>query len=119
MSDIQFNRDFSATPEIPERISGLVRRVLCDNPGSFTFKGTSTFIVGRGEVAVIDPGPENESHLSALLAALEGETISHIFVTHRHLDHAPLARRLGKLVDAPTLAFGGSERASRGDGAGL
>jgi glyoxylase-like metal-dependent hydrolase (beta-lactamase superfamily II) len=111
MTSIPFNRDFSAVPGIPERISGLVRRVLCDNPGPFTFKGTSTFIVGEGEVAVIDPGPSDDAHLVALLKALGGETVTHIFITYRHLDHSPLAARLKSLTRAPTYGFGRQERA--------
>jgi glyoxylase-like metal-dependent hydrolase (beta-lactamase superfamily II) len=110
MSGIQFNRDFSAVPGIPERLSGAVRRVLCDNPGPYTFKGTSTFIVGDGDVALIDPGPSNDAHLAALLRALEGETVTHILITHRHLDHSPLAARLKSLTGARTCAFARGER---------
>ncbi len=72
-----------------------------------TFLGTNTYLVGEGDVAVIDPGPDDPWHLQAVLAALApGERISHIFVTHAHRDHSPLARRLSQLVDAPVLAFG-------------
>jgi glyoxylase-like metal-dependent hydrolase (beta-lactamase superfamily II) len=77
-----------------DRLSPLIRRVIADNPGPFTFKGTGTYIVGQGTVAVIDPGPEMPDHLEAILAATAGETISDIVVTHHHADHSPLARAL-------------------------
>ena len=71
-----------------------VRRLLAPNPGPFTLHGTGTYIVGEGTVAVIDPGPDDPEHLRALLAAVNGETISHILVTHTHRDHSPLAVEL-------------------------
>ena len=77
-----------------DQVSPLIRRVIADNPGPFTYVGTGTYIVGRGTVAVIDPGPDLPAHLQALLAALDGETVSHILVTHHHSDHSPLARPL-------------------------
>ena len=77
-----------------DQVSPLIRRVVANNPGPFTFVGTGTFIVGHGEVAVIDPGPAMDDHLEAILAATAGERISHIFVTHHHLDHSPLAAPL-------------------------
>ena len=77
-----------------DQVSPRIRRVIADNPGPFTYVGTGTYIVGRGTVAVIDPGPDLDGHLQALLAALEGETVSHILVTHHHSDHSPLARPL-------------------------
>jgi glyoxylase-like metal-dependent hydrolase (beta-lactamase superfamily II) len=75
-------------------VSPLIRRVIANNPGPFTYTGTGTYIVGRGEVAVIDPGPRDPAHLEAILAAVEGERVTHILVTHHHLDHSPLASRL-------------------------
>lgn len=72
--------------------SPLVRRLLARNPSPFTFTGTGTFVVGRGTVAVIDPGPDDPAHVAALLAGLAGETVSHIVVTHTHMDHSPAAR---------------------------
>src|SRR5438128_10760801 len=89
MSDMEFNRNFTGNPGESVKISGKIRRILCDNPGPFTFKGTSTFIVGRGRVAVIDPGPEDEAHLKALLNAVGNEILSHILITHTHADHSP------------------------------
>ena len=76
---------------VSQRLSPLVRRVLAHNPSAFTFTGTGTYIVGNGTVAVIDPGPNDAHHLAALDAALDGETVSHIVVTHTHRDHSPAA----------------------------
>ncbi|WP_394762397.1 MBL fold metallo-hydrolase [Phenylobacterium sp.] len=74
-----------------DQVSPLIRRVVANNPGPFTFKGTGTYIVGRGEVAVIDPGPDLPDHLAAILAAVEGERVTAIAITHHHSDHSPLA----------------------------
>jgi glyoxylase-like metal-dependent hydrolase (beta-lactamase superfamily II) len=106
MTDIEFNRDFTARPGSVVRISPLIRRVLCDNPGPFTFKGTSTFIVGHGAVAIIDPGPGDDAHLGALLKAVENETVTHILITHTHVDHSALAARLKALTGAITCGYG-------------
>jgi glyoxylase-like metal-dependent hydrolase (beta-lactamase superfamily II) len=83
-----------------EQVSPLIRRVIANNPGPFTYTGTGTYIVGRGEVAVIDPGPPDPLHLDALLAATEGERVTTILVTHTHADHSPLARPLAERTGA-------------------
>jgi glyoxylase-like metal-dependent hydrolase (beta-lactamase superfamily II) len=106
MVSLSFDRSFDIPPETTIAVSPLVRRVLADNPGPFTFKGTSSFIIGRGEVAIIDPGPDDDAHLAAMLAAVKGETVSHIFVTHSHLDHSPLAARLKQATGAPIVGYG-------------
>ena len=77
-----------------DQVSPRIRRVIAENPGPFTYTGTGTYIVGRGQVALIDPGPELPAHLEAILAATAGERISDIFITHHHADHSPLAREL-------------------------
>ncbi len=77
-----------------ERMSPLVRRVLARNPSAFTFLGTGTYIVGNGTLGVIDPGPNDDAHFDAIMRATANETISHIFITHTHIDHSPLAGRL-------------------------
>jgi glyoxylase-like metal-dependent hydrolase (beta-lactamase superfamily II) len=87
-----------------EVMSPLVRRVVAENPGPFTLTGTSAHIVGREEVAVIDPGPASEAQLEAILSATAGERITHIFVTHAHVDHSRLARRLSEITGAPVYA---------------
>jgi glyoxylase-like metal-dependent hydrolase (beta-lactamase superfamily II) len=83
-----------------DQVSSLIRRVIADNPGPFTYLGTGTYIVGAGEVAVIDPGPDMPDHLAAILEATAGERVSHILVTHHHLDHSPLARPLAAATGA-------------------
>lgn len=83
-----------------DQVSPLIRRVVANNPGPFTYLGTGTYIIGKGEVAVIDPGPDMADHLDALMAALEGETVTHILVTHHHTDHSPLARPLQEKTGA-------------------
>ena len=109
MTDLSFDRDFHPAPGREVALSPLVRRVLVNNPSPYTFKGTSTFIVGRGQVAIIDPGPEDDAHLDALLDAVRGETVTHILVTHSHADHSPLARRLRQATGAKTYAQGAVE----------
>lgn len=84
-----------------DQVSPLIRRVVANNPGPFTYLGTGTYIVGKGKVAVIDPGPDLPEHLEALMAALEGETVTHILVTHHHSDHSPLAEPLKARTGAP------------------
>ncbi|WP_116234651.1 MBL fold metallo-hydrolase [Parasphingopyxis lamellibrachiae] len=78
----------------------LVRRVLAPNPSPFTFTGTQTYLVGRGDVAVIDPGPSDARHINAILAATKGETIRDITCTHTHRDHSPGAAPLKEATGA-------------------
>lgn len=115
MSELSFDKEFDAKPGKPSRLSEQIRRVMCDNPGPFTFKGTNSYIVGNGKVAIIDPGPEDEDHLSALLDAVRGESVTHIIITHTHRDHSPLTRRLQQATSAKTYGFGphGSGRAAK------
>ena len=87
------------------RVSPLIRRIVAHNPGPFTFTGSGTYVVGRGEVAVIDPGPADEAHIEALLAALGGERIGHILITHTHRDHCGGAGLLARRAGAPTYGF--------------
>ncbi|MGO8243530.1 MBL fold metallo-hydrolase [Rhizobium johnstonii] len=86
-------------------VSGI-ERVTVNNPGPFTFFGTNSYIVGSSSVAVIDPGPEDEAHYQALMAALGGRAVTHIFVSHTHRDHSPLARRLQAATGAVTVGQG-------------
>lgn len=90
---------------VEETVPG-VRRVVCNNPSAFTFRGTNTYIIGRGRVAVMDPGPENAAHLAAILAATKGETVTHLIVTHTHRDHSPGAAALVAATGATTYGFG-------------
>src|SRR6201981_2410626 len=110
--DILFDKTFDLAPETVEEVAPGLRRILANNPGPFTFKGTVTYIVGRGEVAVIDPGPEDPRHLAAILDAVQGETVTHILVTHTHRDHSPAAARI-KAATAATTCGEGGHRAAR------
>ncbi len=103
---IPFIKSFDFDYGAVDVLSPMVRRVIANNPGSFTFTGTGTYIIGRGNVAVIDPGPADPAHVSALLEATAGETITHIFVTHTHMDHSPACRLLQRFCDAETFGFG-------------
>jgi len=86
-------------------VSG-VERITANNPGPFTFFGTNSYIVGSSSVAVIDPGPEDEAHYQALMAALGRRAVTHIFVSHTHRDHSPLAGRLQAATGAVTVGQG-------------
>ena len=98
---------FRPDPLVPEEVSHAVRRILAPNPSPMTYRGTNSYLVGHTEIAVIDPGPMDERHLDALLAALLPEQrITAICVTHAHLDHSPLARPLSERTGAPVYAFG-------------
>lgn len=76
------------------RVSPLVRRIVASNPGPITFTGTCSYIVGSGQVAIIDPGPDLPGHVEALLDAVRAETVTHVLVTHTHRDHSPAARAI-------------------------
>jgi len=101
---IPFVREIEFEYGACDQVSPLIRRVVANNPGPFTFKGTGTYIVGRGDLAVIDPGPDMDDHLEAILAATAGERITHIFVTHNHADHSPLSRPLAARTGATIYA---------------
>ena len=103
---IPFIREFDAKYESEVRVSPRISRVVADNPGPFTFKGTGVYIVGDKDVAVIDPGPDDASHVDALKRALEGRRVTHILVTHTHADHSPAAKPLKEWSGAKTYAFG-------------
>ena len=87
--DIPFDKNLELAPDTVDEPMPGVRRVMANNPGPFTFKGTVSYILGRGKVAIIDPGPDDPAHVGALLDAVRGETVTHIFVTHTHRDHSP------------------------------
>ncbi len=86
-----------------------VRLLLAPNPSPMTHWGTNTYILGRGHLAVIDPGPNVPAHLDAILRATKDEVITHILVTHAHADHSPLARALSDKTGAPVSGFGPAE----------
>ena len=102
-----FDRNPEAVYGVAEWVTPGVRRVTCRNPSAMTFTGTRSYLVGQGEVALIDPGPSSREHLGAIAAALEpGERIAHILVTHSHVDHSPGARAVAEATGAPVHAFG-------------
>ncbi|MEQ1942195.1 MBL fold metallo-hydrolase [Mesorhizobium sp. VNQ89] len=109
---LSFNLDFDPRHGEPVEVLPGVVRVTANNPGPFTFRGTNTYLVGKETLAVIDPGPEDNDHLDALKAAIAGRPVSHIFVSHTHRDHSPLAKRLAEATGANVLAEG-THRAAR------
>ncbi len=100
-------------------ISPKIRKIMASNSSPFTLHGTGTYIVGKGSVAVIDPGPYDKSHIQAILNATKGEKVSHIFITHTHLDHSPAASLLKEATGSRTYGFGkhglGNEELSQDD----
>ena len=88
-----------------QQVSPLIRRIIANNPSKYSYRGTGTYIVGHGDVAVIDPGPVLDEHRDALKAALEGERVRAILITHCHSDHSPLASWLREYTGAPTIAY--------------
>ncbi|OHV62397.1 MBL fold metallo-hydrolase [Mesorhizobium sp. LCM 4577] len=103
---LEFDTSFDPAYGRAVAVAPDVLRVTARNPSPFTFHGTNSYLVGRDTLAVIDPGPEDDAHLETLLAAIAGRPVSHIFVSHTHRDHSPLAARLKELTGAPTLAEG-------------
>ncbi len=89
-----------------EQLTPLIRRVTAKNPSGFTYRGTGTYVIGNGNVAVIDPGPLMDDHINALKELLAGETVTHILITHTHMDHSPAAAPLKEFWGAPTYGYG-------------
>ena len=110
--DIPFDRSFDLVPGVAKEVAPGIRALCAGNASPFTFKGTVTYIVGRGDVAIIDPGPDDGKHIAALLDAIRGETVTHIFVTHTHRDHSPAVPHIVKATGAKTYGEG-PHRASR------
>jgi glyoxylase-like metal-dependent hydrolase (beta-lactamase superfamily II) len=103
---IAFLREPPPVYGVAQALSPLVRRIVAKNPGPFTYHGTGTYVIGRGEVAVVDPGPDSHEHVAALLAALPGERITHLLVTHTHVDHSPAVRLLRERIAARSFGYG-------------
>ncbi len=116
MAGPQFVIDFEPMYGEMVEVSPLLRRLVCKNPSKFTFQGTGTDVIGRGDVAVIDPGPRDDDHIQALLQALDGEVVRHILITHTHGDHSPAAHALHEATGAPILGFGKHPEGSVGEG---
>lgn len=115
---VPFNTEFDPRHGELTEVSPLLRRIVCTNESKFTFRGTGTYVVGRGEVAVVDPGPDDDAHLDALLHSLRGETVSHVFITHTHGDHSPGAQRVAMETGATVLGFGPHPSAATGEDQG-
>ena len=96
----------SPTPGKVDVLAPGLRRILAPNPSPMTFWGTNTYLIGREKLVIIDPGPDSAAHLKAILGAVGSTKVHFILVTHAHLDHTPLAKRLGAEVNAPVLAYG-------------
>ena len=101
--EIPYRRDLVFEYGRLEAVAPGVRRIVARNPGPFTYKGTGTYVVGEGDVAVIDPGPDLAEHIDALLASLAGEQVTHILVTHTHRDHSPAASGASRRCTRPAI----------------
>ena len=110
--DIPFDKTLDLAPDTVDEVMPGVRRVMANNPGPFTFKGTHSYIIGRGKVAIVDPGPADDAHIAALLDAVRNETVTHIFVTHTHRDHSPAVPAI-KAATGATVYAEGPHRAAR------
>ncbi len=99
--------DFDPPIGLPEVLEPGLRRVVAPNPSPMTYRGTNSYLLGHRDITVIDPGPDDTRHRDALLAALApDQRITQILVTHAHVDHSPLATRMGAELGVPVLAFG-------------
>jgi glyoxylase-like metal-dependent hydrolase (beta-lactamase superfamily II) len=114
---IAYRHESSVEYAVARQLSPLIRRLVAHNPSPFTYHGTCTYVIGRGNVAVLDPGPLLPEHVDALLAALPGERITHQLVTHTHMDHSPAAKLVTERTGAATYGFGphGEGRYDRGE----
>ena len=107
---IPFVRDFDFAYGRYDQLSPLIGRVVANNPGPFTYTGTGVYIIGSQNVAVIDPGPTLPEHTAALDAALEGRTVTHVLVTHHHIDHCPYAHPLARKHGCKVYGYGAPQR---------
>lgn len=106
MKKIAFTYQYDLDYGKLQTLSPLVRRITAKNPSGFTFRGTGTYVIGRGKVAVIDPGPLIADHIEALKLCLDGEEVSHILITHTHMDHSPAAEQLKHYWQCKTYGYG-------------
>lgn len=110
--DIPFDKSLALAPDTADEVVPGVRRVMANNPGPFTFKGTISYIIGKGNVAIVDPGPDDAAHIGALLDSVRNETVTAIFVTHTHRDHSLAVPAIKAATGAPVYAEG-QHRAAR------
>lgn len=112
--------DFSPEAGRPEQVAEGIVRVVAPNPSPLTFTGTNTYLAGSRKLAVIDPGPDMDAHLDAVLSAVgAGRSVDRILVTHAHIDHTGLARRLALATGAEIIAFGNHRDGRAADPAAL
>jgi glyoxylase-like metal-dependent hydrolase (beta-lactamase superfamily II) len=102
---LPFSRDMTFKYGALEPVAPGLRRIVCNNPGPFTFKGTNLYVIGEGEVAVVDPGPASNDQLDVLTGALKGETVTHILITHCHGDHTGAVAALKERTGAPACGM--------------
>ena len=105
-AELAFNRSVDVDYGVAEEVVPGVRRIVANNPGPYTFLGTNTYIVGSGQVAVIDPGPADAAHLAAIAKATRGERVTHILITHSHRDHCDGAKPLQEMLGGELVAYG-------------
>jgi glyoxylase-like metal-dependent hydrolase (beta-lactamase superfamily II) len=105
-TDLTFDLDFPVGADDCVAVSPLVRRIVANNPGPYTFTGTCSYIVGRGQVAILDPGPALPDHVDALLRVVRGETVTHVVVSHTHRDHSPASRAVKAATGAMIVGCG-------------
>ena len=106
MNAIPFIRDFNFEYACVEKLSPLVQRITAENPGAFTYTGTGVFLIGTTQIAIIDPGPDLPAHRKAIEDALVGKKLTHILITHHHLDHSPLALPLARQYGCKVYGYG-------------
>jgi len=112
-NDLQLKTSMSFNYGEPSAMGPAVARLVCENPGPFTFKGTNTYLVGSTSLAVIDPGPDDPKHLDDILRVAAGRPITHIFITHTHRDHVDNCEGLKAATGAQSCGFSRSVQ-SRG-----
>lgn len=112
LAALSFDKSFEPKTGEPVRLAPAIVRITAPNAGPYTFTGTNSFLLGENRLAVLDPGPDDAEHLSALLRTIDGRPVDAILLTHTHRDHSALAARLARILGAP-LWFGGPHRLSR------
>lgn len=115
-AELAFNRSVDVDYGVAQKVAPEVRRIVANNPGPYTFLGTNTYVVGSGQVVVVDPGPADQDHLKAIAGAIKGERLTHILVTHSHHDHCDGAKPLQAMLGGEIVAYGPTGTA-RGAGA--
>ncbi|MGE5261412.1 MAG: MBL fold metallo-hydrolase [Actinomycetota bacterium] len=105
-AELAFNRNIDVDYGVPEEVAPGIRRVVANNPGPYTFLGTNTYLVGTGQVAIVDPGPDDKAHREAIARAIKGERLTHILISHSHRDHCDGARALQTMLGGEIASFG-------------